>query len=111
MSEKLEGVTPQQESKEIQAKRFESAIKKFFREQWTSGPEIKKLNHGYDFDISAPKTDEIRPVQSGNFKISCFETSPTSDSEKLRFHFYVGNKDFFISGKAAYRVYELIKEE
>jgi hypothetical protein len=110
MPEKFEGATPPQESREIQAKQFESAIRKFFREQWPNDPEAKKTNYGFDFDISAPRIDDMRRVQSGDFEITHFQTSPTPDPKKLSFHFYVGDTEFHISRKAADRVYELMEE-
>ncbi len=110
MLEKFDGVTPPQESKEIQAGQFESAIRKFFREQWPDSPEAKKTSYGFDFDISDPKMADMRRVQSGDFEISHFQTSPTSDPEKLSFHFYVGGTEFHIQGKAADRIYELMEE-
>ncbi|NMC51387.1 hypothetical protein GYA54_01510 [Candidatus Kuenenbacteria bacterium] len=110
MPEKFEGATPPQESKENQGEQFESAIRKFFREQWPDNPETKKQGYGFDFDISDPKIDDMKRVQSGDFEISHFQTSPTSDPEKLSFHFYVGGTEFHIQGKAADRIYELMEE-
>lgn len=110
MPEKFEGTTPPQESKEISAQQFESAIRKFFREQWQNDPEAKKTNYGLDFDISAPNPADMRCIQLNDFKIAHFQTSPTADPEKFSFHFYVGSTEFHISGKAADRIYELVEE-
>ncbi|MEA3399168.1 MAG: hypothetical protein U9R00_01495 [Patescibacteria group bacterium] len=110
MLEKYEGITPPQESKEIQAGQFESAIRKFFREQWLADPEMEKTSYGFDFDISDPKIADMKRVRSGDFEISNFRTSPTFDPEKLSFHFYVGDSEIHIQGKAADRIYELVEE-
>lgn len=110
MPEKFEGATPPKESGEIQAKQFESAIRKFLREQWPKNPEAEKPSYGFDFDISDPKMGDLRCVESDDFEITNFRTSPASDPEKLNFHFYVGGTEFHITGKAADRIYELIED-
>ncbi len=110
MPEKFEGATQPQESKENQVEQFQSAIRKFFKEQWPRDPTTKKTSYGFDFDISDPKMADMKRVQSGDFEISHFRTSPTSDPEKVSFHFYVGGTEFHIQGKAVDRIYELMKE-
>ncbi|MFA6131526.1 MAG: hypothetical protein WC702_00455 [Patescibacteria group bacterium] len=110
MQEKFSSATPPQESREIKIEQFESAIRKFFREQWPDDPKSKRINYGLGFDISDPKSADMRRVQSGDFEITHFQKLPTSDPKKPSLHFYVGGTEFHISGKAADRIYELMKE-
>ncbi|MFA6392009.1 MAG: hypothetical protein WCW66_04655 [Patescibacteria group bacterium] len=102
--------TPSQETNEVHEKRFKSAITKFLTEEFAMFPERLSNHYGFDFDISAPKKADLDSLQSGDFEITNFQTSPTSDPEKLGFTFYVGDTEFHISGKAADRVYELMEE-
>ena len=113
MSEKFENITSQNENNENnenKVERFDSAIRKFFKEQWPDNPEDKKISYGFDFDISKPKIADIKRVKSGDYEITQFQTSSTNDPDKLSFHFYVGDTEFHISGKAAERIYEIMEE-
>lgn len=104
------GSTPAQETNESHEERFKSAITKFLTEEFANFPDQMSNRFGFDFDISAPKKADLESLQSGDFVITNFQTSPTADPEKLSFTFYVGETEFHISGKAADRVYELMEE-
>ncbi len=98
----------QRENDELQI--YESAIRRFLDEQWPVSEKKHRYSFG-EFDVSAPQREDLIKVQSGDFSITHFRTSPRKDSKKKNFSFYVGKTEFHISGKAADRIYELMEQD
>ncbi|MDD5750077.1 MAG: hypothetical protein PHU56_00270 [Candidatus Pacebacteria bacterium] len=105
------------EGKENDLGKFEKAIRAFLAEQ-TPATLNEKRNKGErpadyfsDFDVSNPRPNDMKAWQSGDYEIRNFRISPTDKKDIRGFHFNVGDTEFHIMGKAAERVYELLKGE
>ena len=98
----------QQENKETnELVKYESAIRKFLKEQKPNNPDKVEYDFG-DFDISDPREGDIVKMQSGDFEITNFRTTKRPNSDKSNLRFYIGKTELHIFGKAADRIYELM---
>lgn len=88
---------------------------KIFLDRWRTkplGPSAGEAGeYGEDFRVSYPKGKDYDRIASGNFEITNFSASPQpGDPGKNSYHFYVGETEFFVKGKAADEV-DGIQEE
>ena len=103
-----------EENEKSELEKYEPAIRRFLKEQFGGSIEDKGQKYSFEFDISVPHAEDMKNIRLGNFEITNFRTSPSpnpDESDKLNFHFYIGETEFHISGKAADRVRELMEEE
>jgi hypothetical protein len=86
--------------------KIERAIKSFLKETI-----IDRLS-GYslaEFDISAPRIEDMQRIRSGDFEIRDYRTTPRRDDDQANYHFYVGGTEFHITGRAADRVRQMME--
>ena len=89
---------------------YESAIRKFLQLQYGKDREQTRVSYpDRAFDVSHPKSEDLDAVRSGNFEISHFRLSPTTDPHRQSFNFYVGGTEFNVTGAAADKIRELME--
>ncbi len=86
--------------------RHENAIRTFLTQYFQTQKEERKT-YGFDFDISAPRIEDMRAVQSGDYELRDFRVLEMADGSN-QYHFYVGSTEFHITGKAAGEVSRLM---